>query len=785
MRNQVYRLGCAMAAWIGAGLVGSAVAQERPSVESLLSKAKLIQEIDCAAENEDLLFLDYPSGASRVETILGTPCRMLDNKQPGAKFFAYRIGEDKGLKPGRPYFLTMEYPEDTSRTIWVCNWGCETALGFATGRAVGDVLRGRYVPSNPESLDYPLSGEFETWSQLFYLHDRFPEIQRPRGLFVRPLVPENGFWVVVAQPPPFQDPLSAGAAVSKIRLYEVTDPDALAMPIHFPPDDLPRRHIFSREEMSDNAVVTGHKPEEKDPKFRGVEEIADWHEYKMLVMKFLGINTFAKDLLEFGHNQGWDSGPGGGNDWVYQSSTPDLWEQILERAAKHDLTVLPYYEYRGSIGGDKSLALGPRMLCRRLDGGDRYTDIAWCEGNNADITLEETIADAKKLLDISMLRYKDRVDFIGAWFRNRPTAMPMSFSETNLRAFSAEANGGKRITRAHLQTDKELLGRYYDWWFGKRVAFFTALRDHLRSGLGDQDAFILYTNDTSEPGRSLPRSITGAGRPNGWEWMQVVVNDDMDTWSSILSDQEKYPYIKPYAFEEVVEQDMHLRGLQTFVENYGTQDNAHSTPPDDPQNYQGVDGVMLSYTYNRLYTVSSPRPFDAYRTASGLAIMRHYSLNEHEMDADGQTPLGYFIIDVERAGPYCMMAEARAMAYGDPTLLGSLTGNSNHRGFPQYVRNFHANFLALPALPSELVPNASDDPEVFVRQTPTKHGTYLAVVNTGFQSKQDLSIKLPVAGRLLDATTGEPVATENQALSISLYPAQLRSFLIEPADAGS
>ena len=40
--------------------------------------------------------------------------------------------------------------------------------------------------------------------------------------------------------------------------------------------------------------------------------------------KFLGVDTFSRDLLEFGHNQGWDSSKFGGNDWVYQSSRPHL-----------------------------------------------------------------------------------------------------------------------------------------------------------------------------------------------------------------------------------------------------------------------------------------------------------------------------------------------------------------------------------------------------------------------------------------------------------------------------
>ncbi len=744
-------------------------------VVAILAKARLVQEIDCAAANKDLLFIEYPAGASKVQTVLDTPFRTLSNKEGDAKFFAYRIGEGKGLVGGKPYILTVEYPEDVSRTMYICNWGCETTLGFATGQSLGDVLKGRYVPNNPESLKYPLSGKVETWTQLFYLHDRFPEIKRPRGLYARPLVPEDGFWVVVAQAAPWQDPLGAGAAVSKIRLYEVTDSESLQLPLRLPPKGLPRRHVFSREEMADNAVGTGHKPEEQVEELRGVKTIADWFEYKMRAMQFLGINTFSKDLLEFGHNQGWDSSDGGGNDWVYQSSTPQLWDEILERAAKLKLTVLPYYEYRGSVGGNKEMALGSQHRCRRLDGGETYTHIAWCEGNNADITDPDTIADAKKMLDVSLLKYQDKAAIVGAWFRQRPTAMPVSFNEANFRMFAAEANEGNRITRSHLQADQALLDRYYAWWFGKRRAFFDALADHLQHKIGPE-AFVIYTNDSSEPGRALPRSITGEGKPDGWQWMQVVATDEFSTWETILANAERYPWFKPYAIDEIIDRDMHLRGLVTFAENWDKWDNANSTPPDDPQNYRDAAGVMLSYTYNRLYTVGSPRPFDAYRSKAGLALVRHYSLNEHEMNVGNDEPLGYFIADVERAGPYCMMAEARAVAYGDPTHLGSLTGNSNHRGFPQYVRNFHANFLALPALPSTVVPDAASDPEVFVRQIRTQgHGTYIAVINTGLMSKQNVRITLPASGKVIDAATGAPVAAEGGAIVLSLYPGQLRS----------
>jgi hypothetical protein len=224
---------------------------------------------------------------------------------------------------------------------------------------------------------------------------------------------------------------------------------------------------------------------------------------------------------------------------------------------------------------------------------------------------------------------------------------------------------------------------------------------------------------------------------------------------------------------------MHLRGLQTFAENWDKWEMVHATPPDDPRTYHDADGVLLSYTYNRLYTVSSPRPFDTYRTKSGLAIMRHYSLNENEMTVGNDDILGYFVCDVERAGPHCMLAEARAVAYGDPLYLGSLTGNTNSRGFPRHVRRFHAAFLALPALPSEVVANAASDAAVVVRAIRTeKHGTYVAIVNTGFEAKRNVSVKLPATGTVHDGVTGEEAPVSGGTLTLTLDPAELRTLRV-------
>lgn len=738
---------------------------------------KLIQEVDAGKPNPDILFVEYPKGVSQVQTLLNTPHRVLPH-EGDARYFAYRVGEGLGLKAGAAYVLAIDFPEDVSRSMFICNWGNETAMGVATGQSIGDVLRGRYVGHNPESIQYPLSGKTQTWSQLFYLHDRFPEIKRPRGGAVRPLTPQDGFWVIIAQPAALQDPLGAGAAISRIRLYEVTDPSALDLKLNLPPEGLPQRRVFSREEMADGVASMGHKPEEQDEKLRGVKDIVRWHEDKMKILRFLGGNTYTRDLLEFGHNQGWDSAPGGGNAWYNQSSTPWLWEQVVAKAKQHGLDVLPYYEYRGSIGQDPKIALGSQKRSKRLDGGDVYTHISWCENANADITDPETIADACKLIDHTIGRYKDQARFAGAWFRQRPTAMPVSFNEANLRLFAKEANDGQRISRSHLQADKALLDKYYAWWFTKRHAFFEALRDHLRKTIGPE-AFLLYTNDPSEPGISLPRSITGAGKPDGWQWRQVVVNDDMPRWTEILKDQNTYKYIMPLSLDDALSKHMHLGALATWAENWDKWEVNHSTPPNDPQNWQGGEGALLTYTFNRLYTVGDPSAFNAYRTKSGLAAVRHYPLNENEMHVGDDEILGYFVADVERSGPHCMLSEARAVAYGDPFYLASLTANTYNHGFPQYVRRFNAAYLALPALPSEVLPDACSDKEIVVRQIKTPNdGTYLAIVNTGLSAKQGISIQLPPGQQIEDVVTAQPLSAPNGTLALTMDPAELRTIRI-------
>jgi len=744
----------------------------------------LIQEIDCSLDNSDLEFKEFPLSATEIQEISGIKCRVL-KKSDSCSYFAYRIGRGKGLKAGAPYVLNIEFPDDLPRAYFICNWGFETVAGDRTGATVGDALNGRYTNSSPESLQIPQSGKFLQWKQYFHLYDRFPDIKRARGLAERPFTPEDGFWVIVAQLQNFNDPLSNGAAVSKIRLYEVANPEKIRLKINYPPEPLPKRYIFFREEMADGVIAYGHKPEEKKEELRGLKDRVKFYEYKINQMKMLGINTFCKDLLEFGHNQGWDSSKYGGSAWYNQSSDPSFWERIINMISltHKDLFILPYYEYAGSIGQDEKLAIGRQRRCKNLQGENDYTHIKWVHKTNADICDPDFIEDASKVLELTMTQYKDKVNFIGAWFRPRPEANPISFNEKDLELFSKETKGGKKVSRTDLQGNKKLLEDYYTWWYRKRRNFNIAIRDYLRKNVSP-DAILLYTCDASESGYCLQfekKEIKNIL----WKWNRVVVTDNTENWENILADldRKKFSGFGAISYDFVIKNNLYLDALLQPHLTWGKYEWQHACPTNDQQNYKNVDGVMLTYTFNKLFTVSSEKPFNEFKTKSGLAIVRHYFLNENEMVNDGEDILGYFVADVERAGPYSMLAEARAFANGDPRYIGYLYGNSFSRGFPEYVREFNAAFLSLPALPSKKINGACNDNEIVVRAiNANEHGMYLGIVNTSLNYKQNIEINLYQKKnfKAFNTVTGKEIETNDGKLFFkNMYPGQLISINIK------
>ena len=727
-------------------------------------RLSLVDEVVCSTSDPGHQMSEFPAGASSVAKILGRSCRVMKPAKDDCSYMSFRIGRRKLLRPGAAYVLAVSYPEDAPRSFVVINTGNETSRGFHTGLTTGDAMHPKYVNNLVESLDVPLSGKWENWSLLFYLHNRFPQKGMIRGTAgKRDLTPEDGFDVTIAQFNARNDPFSKGVAIGAIRLYEVIDVDKLAVKINYPPKGVPRRRLFWREEMADG-VIGGKNVED-----RGVTDRIEWYRHKAEQMRFLGINTYTKDLLEFGACQHWDSSPYGGNKWVYfNSDTKELWAQIVELMGKYGFDVLPYYEYSGSKGQE---GLGNERRAKPLTRDDAYTHVKWIENANADITDPDTYKDFQKMLDLTIVNFQDKAHFAGAWLRPR-NSLPVGFGPETLKRFAKE-KGKSPVTRDQLKKDKALYEEYLAWWKLKRRDFLVAMRDYLRDK-GIEDAQILFTSCASEPGKSFgdfeKRFITDSPE----KWKEVLAQDDHKP-----DNNRQWQILTP---AQVADQKLYHAALQKPVANWGGWEWHHASPGDNPLDFSKTDGVMLTHPFNRLYTVNSPATMDLFRTPSGLAMIRHHTLNENMMfNANDKDILGYFVADIERAGPYCMHAEAVAMANGAPEKIGYLVGCNYGRGFPLYVRDFNVNYLALPALPSVLAKDACTTPGVAVRVINAgKHGHYIAVVNTNLKPVNNATIRVPGSKPVTAVASGKTLSRKSGAVSLNLRPCQLVTLLVGP-----
>jgi len=744
---------------------------------------------------------ELPAGASRLETISGQRGRVL-SMGAEARRMVYRLGTGAGLKAGKTYLLEVEYPDDVPRAFFMVNRGADFMRGWATGTAIGDARR-QYVEPSMESLAYPQTGKWQRYRQIFVMHERLQGVvghrnPEPGG---RPYTPADGFHVVFFQTTKANDPRSQGLALGRIRLYAVPDPTRLYAPLNRPPSELPQRRIFWREEMADQAISG------KDSTNRAFAEPLDWYAAKLQLAKILGMDTFAKDLLEFGFNQGWESGD---QNWTMDAQPPlrDLWTRLVPLAAREGFTLLPYYEYKGSLGlpNAQPQSLGWQRRAEKLYHGiyqtgddpktNRYTGTWWAEGHNADLTDPDTKADFDRVIERTIVRFKGQAIFAGVWLRTRHTHLPISFSEAAIRRFQSvvqeDPKTGKTTREALIKSyegDQALYNRYIAWWLDQRRSFLVSIQKHLSAQIGG-DPQVLFTPWITE---QLPELVRG----DSTHQVTGIVTDDpawWDAYAKSLTDNWYRWKWGPARFDEVASngwwgRSLNLRRPINDSSNWGHSETWHSAPGADPERYVATHGVMMTYPIGRLFSVARPEPISTYRAGSGLTVVHHFALNENDegwetMDAQArmsqpfQAVVGYAAVDVDRAGPLALLGVAKAVAHADPRNIAFLCGSSFSTGFPVESQQFALAFQAVPALPSTVLKDAASDGDVVVREIKTpRHGTYYFVVNPTWSSKPGVMVKLPARGQVTNLVT-RARATGN-AFTMDLAPASLHAFLVE------
>ncbi len=770
--------------FLAMGAKADAAASSPTELASQWDAFPIVDEIDTAQTPP---IFESSAQVSVTTNLLGQPARWLP---PGdkAKAMGWVIGQGRGLKAGQVYLLSVEFPDDLPRSIFVANRGADLVRGFSTGPATGDARR-QYTQPSLESLNYPQSGRWQRARTFFYLNERFlgARSQRNPQKGSRTRTPDDGFHVLIFQTMQLNDPRSQGAAVGRIRLHAVPNLDTLFPTVEYPPSDLPRRRLFFREEMGDEPISAAAAAD------RSVADPVAWYVRKARLSRLLGFNTFTKDLLEFGFNQGWDSGD---PNWVVNAQPPltDLWAKLVPRINAEGLDILPYYEYKGGLGQDsaKPLSLGLQRRAEKLyhqPPNTNYTSVWWVEGHNADATDPETLKDAQRVLDRTITALKDKAHFAGAWFRTRDNHLPMSFAEPALARFrqafpddSSVQKTTRETLRTSYETDRQLYDRYVNWWLEQRRVFLSGLQQHLAKGLGNEDAQLLFTPWICEPVPMLRNPESGTnGAP-----IQITT-DDPTWWDAFARTQPGDSWFRwalsPTPFDQVIARNAYawslafrepISKLPWRIENY------HSAPNADPEHYQRQGRVMMTLPVGRLFTVSLADLLESYRTEAGLSVIRHYPLNEDDAkDESGPFGgcVGYASVDVERAGPSLCLVEARAVANGDPRNIGYLSGSVYSCGFPEYAQRFNTAFLAVPALPSRVLPGAASDADVVLREIPTpKNGTYYYLVNPSLHNKTGVTCKIPGTGKLRDLTNHQDLPSHE--LRLDLYPGELRSYRV-------
>jgi len=782
-------------------------------VDGILGAQKLVDVVNCAdprdshpyieggrgmgakstgaVPNEDWknLYRETLPSFTGIETILGQQFRVTR----GWGWFGYKLNR-QGLKPNTPYVVVLEYPEDTGRTYTVFNTGISDSLvggyGFHTGKTLGDHWTRTL---NSEYTDYPLSGKIERWYSVFHLGDKTWAPGDPWNTAPTRGDSQDGFWFIVGGVGPSQDPLAAGAAVSTIKLYEISDMTALFPRINEPPLELGRREMIVTAE-SDG--LSKYLTDE--------QALAQWARVRLYDACFMGLSGIS---------------PNGKTDLRPLLQAND--------AGKLGLSVLP----RWMIERDVLARIGvpPEALAQNADGQAAGPGMAIDLTEVPDILHPATLREVLRLITEELGPKLDQPALSGMMlYRHYGTSIPVSFSDYALRRYEREtgvklpgADGAAR--RAWLLQNKK--AAYYQWWYTQKRQFLLAVRDHLQALRPDLKLYYFPWHSDDDFPFACGR-LRYSGQPlldqiyvPGTNILLVPsFTVPPDQWTA---EQKQNPMLARQYYREVIAPE--LAGQITI------EDVLYGRYKDMPQFWGaprsgklphllypnqmdlvamltepgGVYANKVGYNprlfgddkdfvywapVRHRFTADNPKLLELFRTGEGSAVAVHMPYNEETSHLN--VPSIHGAHGVEHGGPFCMMEEVLAMAHSDPTYLMESMWEPLKRGFPQYARAFAQAYRALPATPSTVLTNAVTpaDGAVVVRSYETAYGHYLAVINRAFESRERpvaLALKPAVSavGRVLNLGTGEAVPYKQATggrieLGLTLPPMSLTSLCI-------
>ena len=631
----------------------------------------------------------------------------------------------RNVRPGTAYLVRIEYPEDKTRYF---------PVNIDAGRNYQGLGFKTGVSAENPFDSYPIRKGFAFYDVLV-----IPDQLTYGSPGSRSVPADKGFWIFFHDTGrAYASQYDSGPAVSQIRVYEIPD-----LASHYPvirlPEGLPQRTFLADWEREPETVP------------------------KDLVAhaRFSGYNAVSPETLKWGVLAFWRS-----KDLPFKTTKPirdplpdgeaSTHEQFLEATREGGIKLFPRLEYGGSDNIPRELravaASGKPAKPNRFH--------SWCSDLLQPIVTQEITTLFQEVIGANIQK-NPQLD--GVMFRIRSDRLPISYSRFDVEMFSKETKtdippGLDDTALAKWASSGPIGKTYLAWWHAKRRDFHQGLTRVLQAIRPDLK--LLYYNWDSD-NWNLGKFNRGA-------------QDFTDAYNVHTSRQA---YEREAAAQAKISPERYVEMMRS------------SSSADHqvwPELYAGVKGFALLGPLNWHYLADNPAYVNYFRTGDQLALTKIFNYEEKcRGNVQGDN---YESSEMSTGGPDFAMAEqVLSVFHGDPWILTETTYTYG-QGFLDAHRRFAQAFLALPALPGELVakPTGQEEPNLRVRVYRTNRGSFLSVVHRGLEGAD---FKLQIAGAwtgkesVTDLVTGKPVPAKVEngvlVLDLSAPPMSLQSFRVE------
>jgi len=708
-----------------------------------LGRLAVNDSIACGLSNDHHIFLD-----GRVDSVLGE--ENVTDRLPGSKitnfwdgagrimaydrgFFAYTIGLN--LKRGQPYVLEIQYPEDAPRTMALVIGNGVYTPGIHTGHTLGQPEPRFFA----EQIMFPLSKHMEKAQFIVWPGER--EVR-------------NGLLVGIADPGVRNAPFSHKPLVFTITLYNMMTLARPRVRASFPPEL--QRFAWTECERAvswDNARYLPHV----NSIFYGLNALApsvlSWNDrdddmagimtpstrYVRYVRRMVGGVEYETTVREdAAHHYNYLAEY---NDW----------------ARTFGLAVMPVLEYGGSD------MLPPEARAVAAD-GDAYPPVRR-SATGRDITDSVDVChpavqdDARALVReiVTSLTDEQKSVLRPLILRRRAEFLSTAYNDATLQRFLGET-GRTCPATAPAEVRAWIVSTCHDayrrWYQSNLLAFAAAVQQEYAQHAHQADGPALYYH-WRQPG--MPFEGVYFQTAEAWT----------DHWSRVRCVPfEGFPL-------PAINADMLVKAVSAWTT---TEEGLY--PDLLPQ--AGVLPVMPVYGTVAAATHAYAALFRGDATAVKITRQR---LSPARVHRRGRPPLAAGST-MYRSREHVMYDALLAFVNYNPRYLAF--DQSHPPCFPaaEYARQFIANFLALPALPLENVPQPGQA-ALYVGMARIGTRTYLAIANLDFMPLEArVHVPLPAVREVMPLT-GAPKAVPHFVhergiiFNLSLAPLELRSVRVD------